>query len=93
MATYGDHLEGCPCFYCQQRRRQERIKRDTKDRVPHMYHCPLDGTQLFESGLGLVICEKCGQQFIPTSDPGWEKEHPGQRMDMLSWVIDVKEGE
>ena len=67
------------------------LERDEEGRVLHMYHCPLDGNRLFEIALGMVQCPKCNTQFIPTGDPEWEEQHPGQRMDMLSWIVETKE--
>ena len=37
--------------------------------VLHHYHCPLDGEQLVEIGLGMLMCRRCETQFIPTLGP------------------------
>jgi len=44
----------------------------TKPTAPvlHPYHCPLDGEQLIEVGLGLLLCRRCETQFVPTLGPG-----------------------
>jgi hypothetical protein len=47
--------------------------------VLHPYHCPLDGEQLIEVGLGLLLCRRCETQFVPTLGP-WEGEAS------LSWM-------
>lgn len=35
----------------------------------HPYHCPLDGEQLVEVGLGILECRKCDTQFLPMYKP------------------------
>lgn len=53
------------------------------ERVKHHYHCPLDGEQLSEAYLGLLICDKCETLFLPTIGSmnnefhlTWVKEQP-----------------
>lgn len=31
-------------------------------------YCPLDGEVLAEIGLGFLLCQKCGTQFLPSID-------------------------
>jgi hypothetical protein len=40
----------------------------------HQYHCPLDGTQLIEVGLGLLECRQCKTQFVPSLSEGLHGE-------------------
>lgn len=37
----------------------------------HPYHCPRDGQQLSELSLGILVCEKCDTQFVPSSKDGY----------------------
>ena len=34
--------------------------------VMHPYHCVICGTQLREIGMGILECDKCKRQFLPT---------------------------
>lgn len=54
--------------------------------IPHQYHCPLDGTQLYEIGFGVLMCKMCNIRFIPAYDAQYGKDHPDECMPSLSWV-------
>lgn len=56
--------------------------------TPHPYHCVKCGHQLYEKGLGVLGCEKCDEEYIPTSDPGYEKDFPGKQMMQVCWIED-----
>jgi hypothetical protein len=44
--------------------------RNTEEQlVLHPYHCPLDGEQLVEIALGMLLCRRCETQFVPTLGP------------------------
>jgi len=51
--------------------------------VLHDYHCPLDGDQLVEIGLGTLICRRCETQFVPALGPNEGEVE-------LSWIQNAK---
>lgn len=51
--------------------------------LKHPYHCVNDGTQLLELGLGILFCEKCKTQFVPTCSAD-------EQTCFLTWVTPTK---
>ena len=57
--------------------------RNTEEQlILHQYHCPLDGEQLVEIGMGMLLCRRCDTQFVPTLGPSDGKAG-------LSWTHNV----